>query len=124
MTYEGKLDCVLEILSKENNAIRSDILRPKLNTEISEGELSSLLLKLTSDGNIEHSLNAGYQINMNGRILLENKGYSEAKRRNDELYNNSKLPIRQNKWIIILTILGIIVTISVFIYGLANTKAH
>ena len=88
MTYENKLDLILEKISpfrSENFKQKAEIL-PILENKIQPNELDALLNKLHADANIDFELSYGYKINANGLILLDNKGYTRKKEREDELY--------------------------------------
>ncbi len=124
MEYESKLDFILTKLRDDGkpSGISWEELLDMVKSDISdEHELSQLLTKLKADGNIECEGRDQIRININGKMLLENGGYTTVCNRGEEMYKNSKIPIIQNNWIIFLTILGIAITLSIFIFGILNT---
>ena len=124
MTYENKLDLILEKISpfrSENFKQKAEIL-PILENKIQPNELDALLNKLHADANIDFELWYVYKNNANGLILLDNKGYTRKKEREDELYklalDTKKISIKNTNWVII----SVLVTIIIWLLGLLFTK--
>lgn len=124
MTYENKLDFILEKISpfrSDNFKQKAEIL-PLLDNKIQPNELDTLLNKLYADANIDFELSYGYRINANGLILLDNKGYTQKKEREDELYKlaleTKQISVKNTNWVIV----SVLVAIILWLLGLLLAK--
>lgn len=130
MTYEEKLDFVLDKIKDASHHKFPKELIGLMDNKLNEGELQQLLDKLYRDGNVDLHITYGYKINLTGRMIIDNKeGYVITKQKNYEIYTNSKAILTITKqtylttklntrWVIVgvvAAIIGILVTITIFL---------
>ncbi len=123
MEYLEKLDFILLKISKTEVFKEAKDLILLMDNKISENEITPLLDKLKSDGNVDFIIGYGYRININGKIRLQPKnGYVDSKLKQDrqlELSEKSYSKAKTNtNWVIATFIL----TIFLFILGIILKK--